>query len=74
MEFLILTGMSGAGKGTAGQILEDMGYLCVDNMPFSLIETCIELYKSKAIHVALGIAHLQNLICYYIDIFSHFIY
>lgn len=50
MEFLILTGMSGAGKGTAGQILEDMGYLCVDNMPFSLIETCIDLYKSSSIH------------------------
>ena len=50
MEFLILTGMSGAGKATAGQILEDMGYLCVDNMPFSLIETCIELYKSSSIH------------------------
>lgn len=31
-------------------------------------------YKSKTIHVALGIAHLQNLICYYIDIVPHFIY
>lgn len=31
-------------------------------------------YKSKAIHVALGIAHLQNLICCYIDTFPRFIY
>ncbi|MGM9647675.1 MAG: RNase adapter RapZ [Eubacteriales bacterium] len=47
MEFVIITGMSGAGKGTAGQILEDMGYLCVDNIPVSLVETCIELYRSN---------------------------
>lgn len=46
MEFVIITGMSGAGKGTAGHILEDMGYLCVDNLPVSLMETCIDLYKS----------------------------
>ncbi|MBQ8288692.1 MAG: RNase adapter RapZ [Clostridia bacterium] len=47
MEFVIITGMSGAGKGTAGHILEDLGYLCVDNIPVSLVETCIELYKSN---------------------------
>ncbi|MBQ8382794.1 MAG: RNase adapter RapZ [Clostridia bacterium] len=47
MEFVIITGMSGAGKGTAGHILEDMGYLCVDNIPVSLVETCVELYKSN---------------------------
>lgn len=47
MEFVIITGMSGAGKGTAGHILEDLGYLCVDNMPMSLVETCIEYYKTQ---------------------------
>ncbi len=47
MEFVIITGMSGAGKGTAGHILEDLGYLCVDNMPIALVETCIDLYKTE---------------------------
>lgn len=46
MEFVIITGMSGAGKRTANHILEDMGYHCVDNIPFTLMETCIALYQS----------------------------
>ena len=35
--------MSGAGKGTAVKIMEDMGYYCVDNLPISLIEKFAEL-------------------------------
>ena len=31
MRFVIITGMSGAGKSTALKMLEDMGYFCVDN-------------------------------------------
>ena len=31
MKFVIVTGMSGAGKSTALKMLEDMGYFCVDN-------------------------------------------
>lgn len=37
MRFVIVTGMSGAGKSTALNRLEDMGYFCVDNLPISLI-------------------------------------
>ena len=36
MRFVIVTGMSGAGKSTALNRLEDMGYFCVDNLPISL--------------------------------------
>ena len=43
MKFVIITGMSGAGKGTAVKIMEDMGYYCVDNLPISLIEKFAEL-------------------------------
>lgn len=50
MEFVIITGMSGAGKGTAGHILEDLGYLCVDNLPIALVETCIDLYRTDRPH------------------------
>lgn len=37
MRFVIVTGMSGAGKSTALKTLEDMGYFCVDNLPIQLI-------------------------------------
>lgn len=39
MEFLIITGMSGAGKTTAIRVLEDIGFYCVDNMPPALLSS-----------------------------------
>ncbi|MBE6015015.1 MAG: RNase adapter RapZ [Lachnospiraceae bacterium] len=43
MRFVILTGMSGAGKSTALKMLEDMGYFCADNIPIPLISKFAEL-------------------------------
>ena len=43
MEFLIISGMSGAGKSQAADILEDMGYYCVDNLPIALLPRFAEL-------------------------------
>lgn len=44
MRFLVLTGLSGAGKTAAARYLEDMGAFCVDNLPpmmmFKFIEAC----------------------------------
>jgi len=37
MQFVIITGMSGSGKSSAVNVLEDIGYYCVDNMPPELI-------------------------------------
>ena len=37
MEFLIITGLSGAGKSRAADVLEDLDYYCVDNMPVALL-------------------------------------
>ncbi len=37
MEFVIVTGVSGSGKSTVVNVLEDMGYYCIDNMPPELI-------------------------------------
>ena len=36
-EFLIVTGLSGAGKSRAIDTLEDIGFYCVDNVPPTLI-------------------------------------
>ena len=56
MEFLIISGMSGAGKSQAADILEDMGYYCVDNMPLALLPRFAELClasRGRYDHVAL---------------------
>lgn len=42
-EFIILTGVSGAGKSTAMGFMEDVGYYCIDNMPTELLTTFVEL-------------------------------
>ncbi len=43
MEFVIITGMSGAGKTSALHVFEDIGYYCVDNLPASLLSTLYTL-------------------------------
>lgn len=41
--FVIITGLSGAGKSFAIKCFEDMGYFCVDNLPTTLIPTFADL-------------------------------
>lgn len=43
MEFLIVSGLSGAGKSTVMSILEDSGFFCVDNLPPVLIPKFAEM-------------------------------
>jgi RNase adapter protein RapZ len=40
---VIITGLSGSGKSTAANTLEDMGYFCVDNIPVDLLPKLLEL-------------------------------
>lgn len=47
MEFVIISGLSGAGKSQAASIMEDMGFYCVDNMPVSLIPQFAELCMAE---------------------------
>jgi UPF0042 nucleotide-binding protein len=47
MEFVIVTGTSGAGKALAIRAFEDMGYLCVDNLPANLLENLRVLYSGN---------------------------
>ena len=58
MKFVILTGMSGAGKSTALKMMEDIGFYCVDNLPIPLLEKFVELSElqnAELQKVAVGI-------------------
>ena len=58
MRFVIVTGMSGAGKSTALKMLEDMGYFCVDNLPVMLLPKFAEMIAeadATVDKIALGI-------------------
>ncbi len=48
MRFVIITGLSGAGKSQAIKAMEDLGFFCVDNLPPSLIAKFAEIcYQSE---------------------------
>lgn len=58
MRFVIVTGMSGAGKSTALKMLEDVGFFCIDNLPIPLIPKLSELLSvpnTEINQVALGL-------------------
>lgn len=56
MRFVIVTGMSGAGKSSVLKMLEDAGFFCVDNLPIMLVEKFIRLIiQGKYDKVALGL-------------------
>ena len=48
MEFIIISGLSGAGKSSAAAFLEDLGFYCVDNMPVALISNFAGLCMAGA--------------------------
>lgn len=58
MKFVVVTGMSGAGKSTALKTFEDLGYFCVDNLPIPLITKFADLVmdpKGNITKVAIGV-------------------
>lgn len=57
MKLLIVTGLAGAGKSTALKILEDIGYLCVDNLPPMMLLQLItiQLENNMSQNIAVGI-------------------
>ena len=42
-EFVVITGLSGAGRSTAADVLEDRGWFVIDNLPVSLMPKVLEL-------------------------------
>ena len=46
MRFIIVTGMSGAGKSTAMKMMEDVGFFCIDNIPILLLDNLVDFSSS----------------------------
>ena len=63
VRFVIVTGMSGAGRSSVLRMLEDIGYLCIDNLPVQMISGMTKEFMREAKQVdgvALGI-DIRNL-------------
>jgi UPF0042 nucleotide-binding protein len=46
-DFVIISGLSGAGKSSAMNVFEDAGYFCVDNLPAEMIRSLAELFRHR---------------------------
>ncbi|MCD8025760.1 MAG: hypothetical protein LUF33_02215 [Clostridiales bacterium] len=74
MEFVIITGMSGAGKTSALHVFEDIGYYCVDNIPSSLLSTLYSLCLNskdemmKRVAVVVDVRGTENFNDLYADV------
>ncbi len=47
LQFVIITGLSGAGKSQAMDSFEDAGWFCVDNLPPELVPTLVDLFRRE---------------------------
>lgn len=47
MKLLIVTGMSGAGKSSVMDVMEDIGFYCIDNIPPKLIQQFVDLCRKS---------------------------
>ena len=47
MDLLIVTGMSGSGKSSVMDVMEDIGYYCIDNIPPKLIQQFVDLCRKS---------------------------
>jgi len=66
MEIIIVSGMSGSGKNSVNNVIEDFGYFCIDNLPAELITELLNVYaenpdKSKKISLTLDIRDEKNI-------------
>ena len=65
-KLVLISGISGAGKTTATNIIEDMGYTCMDQYPIELLPDLIELINSDnsikydKVALAIGISDLDR--------------
>ena len=51
-EFVVITGQSGAGRSQAANVLEDLGWFVIDNLPPALIDKVAELGQAPGTSIA----------------------
>ena len=73
MRFVIVTGLSGAGKTEATKSLEDMGYFCVDNLPPRLIPKFAEACNSGNIEKVALVIDIRGGV-FFDDLFESLMY
>ena len=73
MRFIIVTGLSGAGKSEATKSLEDMGYFCVDNLPPRLIPKFAEACNSGNIEKVALVIDIRGGV-FFDDLFESLMY
>lgn len=67
-KLVLISGISGAGKSTASNILEDMGFTCIDQYPVELLPDLIELIKTdnsikyEKVALTIGLIDLEKFI------------
>lgn len=65
-KLILISGISGAGKTTATNIIEDMGYTCMDQYPVELLPDLIELiktddsFKYEKVALSIGLSDLEK--------------
>ena len=60
MEIIIITGMSGAGKSEVLNIMEDLGYFSMDNLPPELLPKFAEIAKSSPVDKVAAVVDLRS--------------
>lgn len=52
---VVVTGLSGSGKSYVNKCLEDMGYVCVDNLPLALVEPLLSQISASRVGIILDV-------------------
>ena len=56
LNLFVVTGISGSGKTSALNMLEDLGYYCIDNLPVALINDALSMLSANGYHrIALSV-------------------
>lgn len=63
MKLVIISGLSGSGKSIALQVLEDIGYYCIDNLPINMLDALIDealLAEHKFMAISIDVRNILS--------------
>ena len=76
MKLVVISGRSGSGKSTALDLLEDLGFYCIDNLPVALLQNLLDQIQSNSsqlssVAVSIDARNNQNDLANFSDIVHH---